>query len=136
MSHTGPGAGNGRAVREEEEEGAGGAGVAKRRSGNELEVRVEGAPSPKKQRRVREAELLEAEVGAPLAFNNICFACKSSSHWARECPFRSPSKRAVQTLVAARATCAEQGGHVANFACRRRQRFTSPAAAGTLTHPV
>jgi len=88
-------------------------GVDKRGNGKELEV---GAPSPKKQRRVLEAELLEAKVGAPSAFNNICFACKSSGHWARECPFRSPSKPAVQMLVAARATCAEQGGHVARFA--------------------
>jgi hypothetical protein len=88
----------------------------RRGNGKELEVRVEGAPSPKKQRRLLEAELLEAKVGALLAFNNICFACKSSGHWALECPFRSPSKPAVQMLVAARATCAEQGGHVARFA--------------------
>ena len=66
----------------------------RRGNGKELEVRVEGAPSPKKQRRLLEAELLEA----------------------LECPFRSPSKPAVQMLVAARATCAEQGGHVARFA--------------------
>ena len=95
---------------------AGAAGVGKRDSGQALAVWEQAAPSPKKQRRVREAELMAAEVGAPVAFNDICFTCKSSGHWKGDCPFSSPSKRAVQTLVEARATRAAQGGHVARFA--------------------
>jgi hypothetical protein len=112
MSHAGPrggGAGGDAAVPE--------AGVGKRGGGQALVVRVEGKNSPKKQKHVREAELMKEEVGAPEPFNNVCFNCKGSGHWKSECPFIStPRKRAVQTLVAARATCAAQGGHVARFA--------------------
>ena len=91
--------------------------MGKRGGGQALVVRVEGKNSPKKQKHVREAELMKEEVGAPEPFNNVCFNCKGSGHWKGDCPFSStPSKRAVQTLVAARATCAAQGGHVARFA--------------------